>query len=68
MPLTLFERDKTGSICARSFWKYQNLSRKKKAVNKGTTLGPNVIPLFVRFVAGMAPTQSQIYEFIDPTK
>lgn len=67
MPLTLFERDKTGSICASSFWKYQNLSR-KKAVNKGITLEPNVIPLFVRFVAGVAPTQSQIYEFIDPTK
>lgn len=67
MPLTLFERDKTGSICARSFWKYQNLSR-KKAVNQGITLEPNVIPLFVRFVAGLVLTRSQIYEFIDPTK
>lgn len=28
--LTLFECDETGAICARSFWKYQNLSKKQE--------------------------------------
>lgn len=31
--LTLFEGDKTWAICARPFWKYQNLKNKASLLN-----------------------------------